>query len=131
MKCDIYLAKRLADCRGCDGNYTSLTLDKITSITRRAPPRGKTKPQAVLVGERHGEQSPCLRWHISVRRNIQHPLLPSLGPGTQHLADTTVRIFKTKETCTTFPQLGTSSDSTLSRRSPCLHSLIFSPLTLL
>lgn len=45
-------------------------------------------PEAVT-REGHG-QSPCLRWRICVQRNTRHLLLPSLGPGTQHLANKTV-----------------------------------------
>lgn len=52
-------------------------------------------------------QSPCLRWHICVQHNTQHLLLPSLGPGMQHLVSKTEPgLFKTEQSCNLFLQPG-------------------------
>lgn len=44
----------LAGSRGYDGNYPSLTLDKIASMTLKLPHKGK-QTQAVLLGGWHGQ----------------------------------------------------------------------------
>lgn len=47
-------------------------------------------------------QSPYLRWRTYVQHNTQHLLLPSLGPGMQHLANKTVKGIKQRKVANHF-----------------------------